>query len=386
MLRRLARRLALSPDALIADLEARSIAASLTSAASTGAPPTPRPAWPRRISRAPPAALLWSRFTALVIAAVPRVRVPWCPAGADAPHANLKVLRRYVVLLCLLRDVASAFSYLASPPPGLALPPIVHRDVKPTNILLSAQVGGRLLCGFCEGHARARSRCSIVAMCSPSADWASLRASCFPSGLTPQTSMQGMALLADFGVAKLCPVVVPPPPLPPLAPPPGARAPALTTFSSAPALLAAAARNNGAGGNPLLQPELATMCAASPALRSPPSQPPRTAAHPRNSPAAFPTVPCGSRSLRRSLPFASLSFASGTRTGTRTRPGATPARRRRSRRSRRSSRAARRRRHCSRSSWWASSARAWRRPRRPDACRCCRTPSRRPCRPAASAR
>mmetsp|Transcript_14418 Transcript_14418/g.31202 ORF Transcript_14418/g.31202 Transcript_14418/m.31202 type:complete len:1066 (-) Transcript_14418:1379-4576(-) len=55
-------------------------------------------------------------------------------ALAAALHPNVRCMRRYVVLLSLLRDLATAFEYLSSLPQ-----PVVHRDVKPANVLISAK-------------------------------------------------------------------------------------------------------------------------------------------------------------------------------------------------------------------------------------------------------
>lgn len=82
------------------------------------------------------------------------------------PGPNTRPLRRYLVLLCLLRDVADALAHLSSGSPlgphvlptqhasRRARPPavpagaagagaeevVVHRGVRPSNCLLSAQV------------------------------------------------------------------------------------------------------------------------------------------------------------------------------------------------------------------------------------------------------
>lgn len=66
--------------------------------------------------------------------------------------------RRRLVLLTLLRDVAAALSYLASLPQ-----PVVHRDVKPANVLISAQGElGRMKAwkrGWCSSTPAGRGEC-----------------------------------------------------------------------------------------------------------------------------------------------------------------------------------------------------------------------------------
>uniref|UniRef100_A0A7S0R9G3 Protein kinase domain-containing protein n=1 Tax=Chlamydomonas leiostraca TaxID=1034604 RepID=A0A7S0R9G3_9CHLO len=124
VLRRLARRVGLAPDALMADLEARSVAAHYSAAAVA--------------------------------------------ADGSLPHANQRNMRRYIVLLCLLRDVAAAMTYLAGPLPGAQGGCVVHRDVKPSNILLSA-AGSALLADFGVAKALPMPTAAGAGMLAPAA-------------------------------------------------------------------------------------------------------------------------------------------------------------------------------------------------------------------------
>lgn len=126
------------------------------------------------------------------------MRVQAAPDGS-LPHVNQRSVRRYVVLLCLLRDVAAALTYLAGPLPGAQGGCVVHRDVKPSNILLSA-AGTALLADFGVAKALPMTTANAASVAAAAGRLSALApAASAPPPLATASSQEVAAVYAEWG-------------------------------------------------------------------------------------------------------------------------------------------------------------------------------------------